>query len=142
MVKPSYLLGVFLLVCLFMKPCLANSIFLKWNSPIQHQTRIMVGDTVTWTTEEILQGHSVSFIDEEMKLKSPIMGSPLHSSFSHTFTKPGEYKYYSESKPTEMNGVVVVLNPSDISSGVHDRTLSHLVIAFGIGVILLFVLFL
>jgi plastocyanin len=68
---------------------------------------IDVGTTVTWTNYDSL-GHTVTS-DGGGELDSPLLGK--NRTFSHTFDKPGEYRYHCKPHPS-MQGLVTVRAPA------------------------------
>jgi amicyanin len=63
---------------------------------------IVVGASVTWTNEDGIQ-HDV--FAPPVGLKSPVLNQ--NDSYSHTFSKPGTYRYICSIHPV-MHGTVVV----------------------------------
>jgi plastocyanin len=60
------------------------------------------GSTVTWTNHDDVPHNIVS---TDHKFKSPVLDTD--EQFSHTFVKPGTYKYFCSIHPTMIGQVVV-----------------------------------
>eukprot|EP01111_Echinosteliopsis_oligospora_P003217 TRINITY_DN15157_c0_g1_i1.p1 TRINITY_DN15157_c0_g1~~TRINITY_DN15157_c0_g1_i1.p1 ORF type:complete len:136 (+),score=13.37 TRINITY_DN15157_c0_g1_i1:97-504(+) len=125
-------LTIFLILCSF---SYAANIILDWNQPAFLHTRVNIGDTVTWRSEGHIK-HTVTSTDHTHELDSDVISSYPSSSFSHTFTKAGNYHYTSKANNKEMLGTVIV--SQDVFSDA--KSLSSLFLAAVIAALLAFVL--
>jgi plastocyanin len=70
-----------------------------------------VGDTVTWTSQDLYTVHTVTADDTSAeKFDSGDLGTDTHLSFSHTFNTPGTFTYHC-SHHASMKATVVVVGP-------------------------------
>lgn len=68
------------------------------------EVQVGVGDTVTWVNQDAMPGgHSVVAADGSFE--SP--GLDVGESFTHTFTKPGTFRYSIQEHPSATGTVVV-----------------------------------
>jgi len=114
----------------------AAHITLKWDDPSYLYTRVNAGDTVTWVTQEN-RPHTITSTDDSHELDSDKITTYPSQSFSHTFTKVGNFHYTSKENPEGMLGTIVV-SQIDLSGGV--ESISGLFVAGLIAVLLAFVI--